>query len=123
MIRSEGGLKTTSNTLSLSINKDDNLLEIQCIVVHDTMKAKLELKLTLNVLYPPEVKTCIVIENILSEGESVTVTCDVESNPPASITWTKQELRKRFVSSGECHVENSLDLSNPSTQILDVQCK
>ena len=87
------------------------------------MKAKLESKLTLNVLYPPEVKTCIVIENILSEGESVTVTCDVESNPPASITWTKQELRKRFVSSGECQVENSLDLSNPSTQILDVQCK
>jgi hypothetical protein len=33
MIRSEGGLKTTSSTISVPINKDDNLSEIRCIVV------------------------------------------------------------------------------------------
>ena len=139
MIRSEGGIKTTSSTLSLPVNKDDNLSEIKCIVVHEALQAKLESKLTLNVLYPPEVKTDIMNRNILSEGEAATLTCDVDSNPPASITWTKLGLRKTFISSDrkltfpvisrsdagtyECQAENSLGHSNPSSQILDVQCK
>ena len=139
MIRSEGGIKTTSSTLSLPVNKDDNLSEIKCIVIHEALQAKLESKLTLNVLYPPEVKTDIANQNILSEGESVMLTCEVDSNPPASITWTKLGLRNTFISSErklnlpvlsrndagtyECQAENSMGLSNPSSQKLDVQCK
>lgn len=137
MIRSEGGFKTTSSTISLPINKDDNLSEIRCIVVHEALTDVLESKLTLNILYPPEVKTRIMSDNIVSEGESATLTCDVDSNPPASITWTKLGLRKTFISSErilnlpiisrndagtyQCQGENNLGLSNPSSQILDVQ--
>ena len=139
MITSEGGIKTTSSTLSLPVNKDDNLSQIKCIVVQEALQAKLESKLTLNVLYPPETRTKIVNTNVLSEGESVLLTCDVDSNPPASITWNKLGPRKTFISSErnltipvisrshagtyECQAENNLGLSNPSTQIVDVQCK
>ena len=86
MIRSEGGLKTTSISISLPISKDDNLSEIKCIAVHPALSTVMESVVTLNVLYPPQVKTHIKTANIVSEGEAVTLTCDVDSNPPASIS-------------------------------------
>jgi hypothetical protein len=139
MIRSEDGFKTTSSIISLPINKDENLSEIVCRVLHPALQEVLVAKVTFNVLYPPQIVTHMTSDNTISEGESVTLTCDVESNPPASITWTKLGIGETFISSEsilslpviswkdtgtyQCQGENSLGLSNPSTQILDVQCK
>ena len=90
-------------------------------------------------LYPLQVKTEIRSNNVVTEGESVTLTCDVDSNPPASVTWTKLGQRTLFISSErilnlpvvsrkdagtyQCQGENNMGLSNPSTESLDVQCK
>jgi hypothetical protein len=57
IIRLEGGFKTTSSRISLPINKDDNLSEIVCIVLHPALQEVLVAKVTFNVLYPPQIVT------------------------------------------------------------------
>jgi len=137
MIRSEGEYKITSSRIFLPISKEDNLSEIKCIAVHPALLVAMHSKVTLNVLYPPKVKTYIRKDNVVSEGESVTLTCDVDSNPPASISWTKLGTRNSFISSDrilnlpvvsrsdagtyQCQGENDQGLSQPSSQIIDVQ--
>ena len=76
---------------------------------------------------------------LVGEGDSVTLSCDVESNPPSSVSWRKLEKSTRYVSnepsftissvtrtsagSYQCVAENELGLSQPETIVLDVQCK
>jgi len=70
----------------------------------------------------------------------VTLLCEVESNPPAVVSWrrvggeqqavvgngpslTLQPVRREQAGSYQCQAENELGLSQPATVQLDVQCK
>ncbi|KAA0721755.1 Myelin-associated glycoprotein [Triplophysa tibetana] len=61
---------------------------------------------TLNVLYPPRnVSASISSSGVIVEGDSVTLTCSSESNPPANISWFKEET---FVGSGNIYIISNI---------------
>jgi hypothetical protein len=98
----------------------------------------------LNIFYPPRVVARSTNPGPLIEGTTAAVTllCEVESNPPAVVTWrrvgagqqaaaavsngpslTIQPVRREAGGSYQCLAENELGLSHPATVQLDIQCK
>ena len=125
--------------LRLPVNHEDNAAQLECEVVHDAMDKTLTNKVSLNIFYPPKVRVRASKDTLLAEGDSITLSCDVDSNPPSSVSWRKLEKTTRYVSnqasftissatrttagSYQCVAENELGLSQPETIVLDVQCK
>ncbi|XP_068120842.1 myelin-associated glycoprotein-like isoform X2 [Hyperolius riggenbachi] len=71
--------------------KDDNGKLLTCTVNFPTSSATTSQQITLNVEYPPVVSITskgVQCENItVLEGESRNITCTVDSNPQANISW------------------------------------
>ena len=125
--------------LRLPVNHEDNSASLSCHVSHDALEEDLVDEVSLNIFYPPRVSVRSSRDPLLSEGDSVTLSCDVDSNPPATISWRKLEKSTRYVSnqasftissatrssagSYQCVAENELGLSQPETIVLDVECK
>ena len=91
-----------------------------------------------NIFYPPVVTArSSVPSNSLGEGDSVTLTCESDSNPPATIHWRKLGRENEFLGNTaslalgpvtrdtagtyQCTGENELGLSQPQTLMLEVE--
>ena len=137
--RQTDGRWISVSRLRLPVSHEDNRATVQCAVLHDALSSDLKAEVSLNIFYPPRVSVRSSRDTLLAEGDSVTLSCDVQSNPPSSVTWRKLEKNTRIVSdkpsftissvsrtsagSYQCLAENELGRSQPETIVLDVQCK
>ena len=137
--RQTGGRWVSVSRLTLPVSHEDNGARVQCLVSHDALDTDLLAEVSFNIFYPPRVSVRSSRDTLLAEGDSVTLSCDVDSNPPSSVSWRKLEKNTRYVSneasfrinsvtrtsagSYQCVAENELGLSQPETIVLDVQCK
>ncbi|XP_026143966.1 B-cell receptor CD22-like isoform X2 [Carassius auratus] len=55
---------------------------------------------TLNIMYPPKSVSVSISPSVILEGDSVTLNCSSDSNPPAAISWFKGGM---FVGSGRIY--------------------
>uniref|UniRef100_A0A8C1MMX1 B-cell receptor CD22 n=1 Tax=Cyprinus carpio TaxID=7962 RepID=A0A8C1MMX1_CYPCA len=92
---------------------------------------------TLNVMYPPKnISVSISSSGEIVEGDSVTLSCSSDSNPPAEISWFKERM---FVGSGrnysiskissdhsgeyKCKSRNKLGEKDSDAVTLNVMCE
>ena len=144
--RKQGNTWTSRSRLRLPVSRADHAGQVRCEAEHDALNTPLIGLATLNILYPPRAsagssggnKTSGTSSG-LSEGGSVTLTCEVDSNPPASrVSWrrsgaattlTSQQnftispVTRETAGSYECVAENMLGMSQPATVQLHVDCK
>ncbi|XP_058625626.1 B-cell receptor CD22-like [Onychostoma macrolepis] len=95
----KGGTSIGSGRIySISKIRSDHSGEYKCIDEHGE---KYSDAVTLNVMYPPRnVSVSIVQSGQFWEGDSVTLICSSDSNPPAEISWFK-ENQSSAVGSGQ----------------------
>ena len=138
-LRQTSGRWTSISRLRLPVNRDDNLATVYCQVFHDALEDGLASDISLNIFYPPKVTATASKNTILAEGDSVTLFCEADSNPPATVSWRKLEKTTKFIGnqptitissvtkdsagSYQCVAENELGRSQPETINVDVQCK
>jgi hypothetical protein len=141
---------TSRSRLRLPVSRADHAAQIRCEAEHDALNdAPLVGRATLNILYPPRVTASRSAADAASdnnnnagalrEGGTVTLFCDVDSNPaPSRISWrrsgaatilTSQQnftispVSRETAGSYECAAENMLGLSQPAVIELQVECK
>ena len=144
------GTRTSRSRLRLPVTRADHGGQVRCEAEHDALDAPLVGRATLNILFPPRVTASVstthdaIAANAsvgLAEGQAVTLTCAVESNPPANqVTWrrsgsvagavltnqatfTISPVSRDLAGSYECVAENLLGRSQPAAIQLQVQCK
>jgi len=136
-LRQTSGRWTSISRLRLPVNRDDNLATVYCQVFHDALEDGLASDISLNIFYPPKVTATASKNTILAEGDSVTLFCEADSNPPATVSWRKLEKTTKFIGnqptitissvtkdsagSYQCVAENELGRSQPETINVDVQ--
>ena len=129
----------TESSLTLPISRNDHNTQIECQVLHDALSIPLIAEFALNVLFPPIVNTMMIPKTKLLQGDSVTLTCEAVSNPPAKISWRKvghvqsiliseemlyfAKVSKTDAGTYQCQGENELGVSQPSVQNIDILCK
>jgi hypothetical protein len=146
---------SSRSRLRLPVSRADHGGQVRCEADHDAMDAPLLARVGLNILYPPRVTASATIftpsnssssssnASVLVEGGSVTLHCEVESNPAATrVTWrrsgsaattaailtsqptfTMSPVSRETAGSYECVAENLLGLSEPAVLQLNVECK
>ena len=85
---SEGGWES-SLQLSYIPRKDQDGSVLGCSAQHEALKSPLESEANLNIFYSPTVTGIAVNQTSPNRGESVSLDCQVESNPPAKISWKR----------------------------------
>jgi hypothetical protein len=137
--RQTSGRWTSISRLRLPVSREDNLATIYCQVFHDALEDGLGSDISLNIFFPPKVSVKSSSDTELAEGDSVTLFCEADSNPPATVSWRKLEkttkcignqptitissVTKDSAGSYQCVAENELGRSQPETIDVDVQCK
>ena len=124
----------------LPVSRDDNGATVECILEHSTIDEPITSSLNLEIYFPPRVELTTSSPAPLPEGASVTLSCDVTSNPPAKISWRRigsgesilvgsspnlvlNPVRREDDGSYQCSAENELGLSKPETVLVQVHCK
>jgi len=150
--RRVGRTWSSRSRLRLPVSRADHGGQVRCEADHDALDAPLLARVSLNILYPPRVTASASIlspsnsssasnASVLVEGGSVTLHCEVESNPAATwVSWrrsgsaaaailtsqptfTVSPVSRETAGSYECVAENLLGLSEPATLQLNVECK
>ncbi|XP_030062928.1 vascular cell adhesion protein 1 [Microcaecilia unicolor] len=97
---SDRNLKNKSLTIEFNPTPEDNGKEFICLakLSFDDQKKEpqqRQSKKKINVNYAPQNATIMVTpSSTVREGESLTLSCTAQGNPPARITWTKQSADK-----------------------------
>ncbi|KAL1281309.1 hypothetical protein QQF64_000112 [Cirrhinus molitorella] len=97
----KGGVFVGSGRIySISKISSDHSGEYKCKSINEHGEKKSD-AVTLNVMYPPRnVSVSISPSGEIVEGDSVTLICSSDSNPPAEISWFKEGV---FVGSGRIY--------------------
>ncbi|XP_042573209.1 B-cell receptor CD22-like isoform X1 [Cyprinus carpio] len=86
----EGTFVGSGRNYSISNISSDHSEEYKCKSINEQGK-KYSDAVTLNVMYPPKnVSVSISPSGEIVEGDSVTLSCSSDSNPPAEISWFKE---------------------------------
>ena len=149
--RRVGRTWSSRSRLRLPVSRADHGGQVRCEADHDALDAPLLARVSLNILYPPRVTASATIlppsnsssasnASVLVEGGSVTLHCEVESNPAATwVSWrrsgsaaailtsqptfTVSPVSRETAGSYECVAENLLGLSEPAALQLNVECE
>jgi hypothetical protein len=152
--RRVGRTWSSRSRLRLPVSRADHGGQVRCEADHDALDTPLLARVSLNILYPPRVTASSTIltpsnsssfsnASVLVEGGSVTLHCEVESNPAANRviwrrsgsaataaailtsqpTFTMSPVSRETAGSYECVAENLLGLSEPAALQLNVECK
>jgi hypothetical protein len=149
--RRVGRTWSSRSRLRLPVSRADHGGQIRCEADHDALDSPLLARVGLNILYPPRVTASATIltpsnsssssnASVLVEGGSVTLHCDVESNPAANrVSWrrsgsaaailtsqptfTVSPVSRETAGSYECVAENLLGISEPAALQLNVECE
>lgn len=80
--------------LKLPVSKIDNKAKIECSAEHPTLDNPLVIAKQLNIHYPPTVKivTSSNVDGLEDKKDSVTLKCEADANPPATVVWRKKGL-------------------------------
>ena len=108
-IRLPDGGWVSSLVFPVKVKKEWNGSIISCIASHELIVDTLETELELEVLYTPVVETVWIEESDVKEGDSVTLHCDVDSNPASHITWTRAGQDNLILSTGPRLVLHNID--------------
>jgi hypothetical protein len=140
--RGADGRWESVSRLVLPVSREDNRGEVECVVTHPALDSDITESVTLNIFFPPVVKVRSNLPTegnrlLLAEGDSVTLTCEAESNPPASLRWHRVGRTPEFQGSAsslplgpanrgtagsyQCTAENELGLSQPQTIVVEVE--
>ncbi|XP_043106383.1 B-cell receptor CD22-like isoform X1 [Puntigrus tetrazona] len=96
----KGGTTVGSGRIySISKIRSDHSGEYKCKSRNEHGEKDSE-AVTLNVMYPPKSVSVSISPSEIVEGDSVTLICSSDSNPPAEISWIKEEM---FVGSGRIY--------------------
>ena len=135
--KTDEGTWIATSRLNLPVSREDHKEELRCEAAHEALTENLLTFSNLDIMYPPRAEAKPSKTGVLSEGESVSLSCTTDSNPPASVTWRKSggsmltsqasftisEVSKESAGVYECVAENILGLSEPSTVSIKVKCK
>ncbi|XP_070551640.1 nephrin-like [Ptychodera flava] len=76
------------NQLTITVGYRDNNARFTCRAYSDTLLVPMEVSITLNVYFSPELVNITGYSHAVRVGDQVTLTCTTgPSNPPASISW------------------------------------
>ncbi|XP_052468462.1 B-cell receptor CD22-like [Carassius gibelio] len=96
----KGGIFVGSGRIySISKISSDHSGEYKCRSINEHGE-KYSDAVTLNVMYPPRSVSVSISPSVIMEGDSVTLICSSDSNPPAEISWFKGGT---FVGSGRIY--------------------
>ncbi len=151
--RRVGRTWSSRSRLRLPVSRADHGGQVRCEADHDALDVPLLARVSLNILYPPRITASSTIltpsnssssstnASVLVEGGSVTLHCEVESNPAANrVSWrrsgsaaaailtsqptfTVSPVSRETAGSYECVAENLLGLSEPAALQLNVECE
>jgi hypothetical protein len=153
--RRVGRTWSSRSRLRLPVSRADLGGQVRCEADHDALDSPLLARVSLNILYPPRVTASATIlsptnssssssnTSVLVEGGSVTLHCEVDSNPAANrVSWrrsgsaattaailtsqptfTVSPVSRETAGSYECVAENLLGLSEPAALHLNVKCE
>ncbi|XP_052468662.1 B-cell receptor CD22 isoform X2 [Carassius gibelio] len=96
----KGGMFVGSGRIySISKISSDHSEEYKCKTKYENTE-KYSVAVTLNIMYPPRSVSVSISPSVIVEGDSVTLICSSDSNPPAEISWFKGGM---FVGSGRIY--------------------
>ncbi|XP_026139766.1 B-cell receptor CD22-like [Carassius auratus] len=96
----KGGMFVGSGRIySISKISSDHSEEYKCKSINEHGE-KYSDAVTLNIMYPPRSVSVSISPSVIMEGDSVTLICSSDSNPPAEISWFKGGM---FVGSGRIY--------------------
>ncbi|XP_064471125.1 kin of IRRE-like protein 1 isoform X2 [Ornithodoros turicata] len=84
------------SVLHYAFGKKDNRRQLKCVSYHGTYESPTgegyghkDVSVTLDVMYPPEIKYEGNPREEVEEGAQLTLRCSADANPPANIVWRK----------------------------------
>lgn len=136
----QDGRWSSVSRLQLPVSSADNGAKVECVVEHPALEEPTVSSINLEIFFPPKVEIRTSSPNPLTEGQSVTLSCEVESNPPARVTWRRlgaagsslvgsnptlilDPVRREDAGTYHCSAENELGLSKPQTVSVEVHCE
>ena len=98
--RGEDGRWESVSRLVLPVSREDNRAVVECKVAHPALEKAISRTTVLNIFCPPVVTaSSLAPSSALTEGDSLTLTCHAESNPPASLSWRRMGREAEFLGS------------------------
>ena len=142
-----GGTWRSISRLRLPVSREDNGGSVECYLEHPALEVSPATAISLEIFYPPRITVQTDLPDPLVEGGSVSLSCEVDANPPARVQWRRlgspvgvlggssgsvvgtssllvlDPVRKEDGGSYQCSAENELGLAKPQAVHLNVLCK
>ena len=115
-----GGWKS-SLQLSYIPSKDQDEAELLCHAHQEALVTPLEARSRLSVQFTPTVTSVNANSSELNEGDSLSLHCQVESNPASSIAWKRLSEPGVIIGRGDTLILTNIDLSMNGVYICEAE--
>ena len=102
-------------------SKGEDGAELLCQAHHEALARPLEVRSSLNVQFAPTVTSVRANSTELNEGDSLSLHCQVESNPASSIAWKKLSAPGVIIGRGETLLLRDMELSMNGVYICEAE--
>ena len=119
--RLAGGGWESSLQLSYIPSRGQDGASLGCSVHHEALPAPLELEASISVSFAPRVTRVTANQTRADQGETVSLHCEVESNPPPSISWSRLSQPGVTLGHGEVFLISNIDQSWDDVYICEAE--